>query len=527
MYMANKLLNMDITRLIIQCLDNKQSRRAIAKSTNVSRKAISKIESILASVPYTYRQALALEEGVFTKLFHACKPRKNKVHDSRYDTSVIHFKKYIDEKRKSVGLTLLLIHKEYLEQVASVDAYSYSQFCRHFQRYHKVLHTTMRIEHKPGSYLQLDFTGKHLSYTDIDSGEVIQCEVLVAVLPYSGMLWAVALPSTKQEDFIKGIQWVFRKITYLPKIIKIDNLKSGVIKSDKYEPKFNDLLVQFCNHYNVGLEATRPYKPKDKPSVEMSVNLTYIKAFAPLRNTVFTHINDLNIALSEQLSNFCKEDFKKKEFSRCILFEKEKEFLRPITCGKFELKKQTIATVQKDCTVMLGEDKHYYTVPYHYVGRRVDVIYTSTLVRVLYEGELIASHNREQGYYKATVTIEHYAPNNQAYLNKLKYTGTSYLQQATEYGPATISYIKMLLTNYAYEEMAYKSCEGLLRLYKNYGKPSVEQACKAFEGYNLLSYKPVQNYLANMVKGDTPSPSAPNTKTPSEHNNLRGAKHYS
>lgn len=521
---------MDITRLIIQCLANKQSGRSIAKSVNVSRKAVSKIEAILSAASYTFEQALELDELAFSNLFYVYKPRKNHVHDSRYEAASAHFKKYEAEKPKSIGLTLQLIWEEYVQELGKDCTYSYSQFCRHYSRFNEVLNTTMRIAHTPGLYLQLDFTGKHLSYTNVDTGEIIECEVLVATLPYSSMFWAVALPSTKQEDFVKGIQWVFRKIGYLPKILKIDNLKSGVIKSEKYEPQFNQLLMQMCNHFGVGIEAARPRKPKDKPSVEMSVNLAYMKAFAKMRNTVYTNPNDLNLDLSKHIDDFCKENFQKKLGTRKELFEKEKAFLNPITVGKFELKKYRLATVQKDCTVMLGEDKHYYTVPHTYVGRKAEIIYSSTLVQVFFEGQLIASHAREQGYYTTTINMDHYAPNNKAYLNRLKYDGQKYKSMALEIGPATAQYIEMLLTNYAFEEMAYKSCDGLLRLKVQFGAEALEQACKAFTGHNTFSYKPIKNYLINKNKfgaGQESSPSAGNTTTPSDHGNLRGAQQYS
>jgi transposase len=529
--MANKTLSMDITRLIIQCLANKQSRRSIAQSINVSRKAISKIEAILNAASYTFQQALQLDELAFNNLFNTYKPRKNHLHDSRYDAALTHFKKYDTEVGRSVGLTLQLIWEEYVHELNKTSTYSYSQFCRHYSRYNKVQNTTMRIEHTPGLYLQLDFTGKHLFYTDTDTGEIIACEVLVATLPYSSMFWAVALPSTRQEDFIKGIQWVFRKIGYLPKILKIDNLKSGVIKSEKYEPEFNKLLIQMCNHFGVGIEATRPRKPKDKPSVEMSVNLAYMKAFAKMRNTIYTNANNLNLDLSKYINEFCKENFQKKLGTRHELFEKEKPFLNPITVGKFELKKHKLATVQKDCTVMLGEDKHYYTVPHTYVGRKAEIIYSSTLVQIFFEGNLIASHAREQGHYTTTINMDHYAPNNQSYLKKLKYDGEKYKSLASQIGPATEQYIQMLLTNYAFEEMAYKSCDGLLRLKTQFGTEALEQACKAFSGHNTFSYKPIKNYLVNNKNrngsGQETSPSAHNTNTPSNHNNLRGPQQYS
>ncbi len=39
----------------------------------------------------------------------------------------------------------------------------------------------------------------------------------------------------------------------------------------------------WANHNNIALLASRPAKPKDKPSVENTVKITYQRIYAPLR----------------------------------------------------------------------------------------------------------------------------------------------------------------------------------------------------------------------------------------------------
>jgi hypothetical protein len=43
----------------------------------------------------------------------------------------------------------------------------------------------MHLEHNPGELLEIDFAGSKLHYVNED-GEIIECPVLVAVLPFSG-----------------------------------------------------------------------------------------------------------------------------------------------------------------------------------------------------------------------------------------------------------------------------------------------------------------------------------------------------
>ena len=104
------------------------------------------------------------------------------------------------------------------------------------------------------------------------------------------------------DDFVHGLYQAFLFFTGLPQVILSDNLKSYVIKADKYDPEFNELCVQLAAHYQIGLSATRVGKPKDKASVENMVGTVYGRIYAPLRNHVFHSLEELNAAIRQQLS---------------------------------------------------------------------------------------------------------------------------------------------------------------------------------------------------------------------------------
>jgi len=53
-----------------------------------------------------------------------------------------------------------------------------------------------------------------------------------------------------------------------------DNMRQWVSRTCKYEPTFPDLLQQWALHNRIGLLATRPFSPKDKPSAENNVLIT-------------------------------------------------------------------------------------------------------------------------------------------------------------------------------------------------------------------------------------------------------------
>jgi len=78
--------------------------------------------------------------------------------------------------------------------------------------------------------LFVDYAGRTLPYADTETGELIECQIFVAILPASQYVYVEAQPSQKQEYFIEGIRNAMRYMGGVPQAIVPDNLKSAVIK---------------------------------------------------------------------------------------------------------------------------------------------------------------------------------------------------------------------------------------------------------------------------------------------------------
>lgn len=158
-----------------------------------------------------------------------------------------------------VGVNKQLLYEEYKRD--HPDGYGKSQFYLHLARTIDRRDLTLPLSHEPGEKLQLDFAGKTIGWVDAESGEVRQCQVLIGVLPHSQHTFAIALPSQSTADFVHGINETLRFFGGLPKVLLSDNLKAFVIKADRYDPDFNDVMTQLAEHYQLDLQATRPRKP--------------------------------------------------------------------------------------------------------------------------------------------------------------------------------------------------------------------------------------------------------------------------
>ena len=94
---------------------------------------------------------------------------------------------YMHRELAKNGVTLTLLWEEYCTRVRSEGGvpYSYTQYCEKYRRWARVTKATMRITHKPGDVMQVDWAGDPLYITDSVTGEQWPAYIFVAVLPCS------------------------------------------------------------------------------------------------------------------------------------------------------------------------------------------------------------------------------------------------------------------------------------------------------------------------------------------------------
>ena len=309
-----KIKRMDQVRLILRTYHRCKSYKETARRLKMSKNTIKNYVKIIHELGLELEMVLALDEQAFALLFNKDLSSPEEAMEQYFSLKVSTWSKELSLP----GVTRQLIWEEYRKDHPL--GYSYSRFCAKLQRYLRSRDLTLALNHAPGDTLQIDFAGKKLSWVDPSTGEIIECEVLVTVCPFSHYCFVIALPSQKVTDFIFGINQALLFLGKLPSKILSDNLKSYVTTSDRYEPKFNALCVQLADHYNIELQATRPRKPKDKASVENAVRIACQRIYAPLRNEIFHSLEQLNQAIRNQLAIHNQIPFQKKEGCRKEIF---------------------------------------------------------------------------------------------------------------------------------------------------------------------------------------------------------------
>jgi transposase len=379
--MAQKPITMEQLKQILQLKNDGIGIREIARRTGISRNSVRKYLSQLDGDTDRLSDK-ELAGKAYNVQLESNTQRKLQLFD--------HFK-YAESELGKTGVTRLLLWNEYLQK--HPDGYAYSQYCDQFKQYLKHKDVSMHLEYNPADIMMIDFAGKKQYYVDTSTGERMECEVFVAILPFSGLIFCEAVPSQKSHDFAACINAMLRFFAGVPATILCDNLKTAVTRPDRYEPGFTDLCYQLSEHYQTTFSATRPYSPKDKAMVEQAVRIVYAHVYAPLRNQEFTSLKALNNAMHQQLLLLNNKPYKNTVYSRLYFYEQqERSLLKPLPPELFAPKKVTILTVQRNYHVQLREDCLYYSVPYQFVGKKVKVLYDSRVVEVYYDHSRIALH---------------------------------------------------------------------------------------------------------------------------------------
>ena len=242
--------------------------------------------------------------------------------------------------------------------------------------YLQLSRSVMHIEHKAGNKMYIDFAGKKLSLSGIDNIRQ-DVEVFVAILGCSQLTYVRLWPHKKKEDLIAACENALRYFGGVPEAIVPDNLRSAVTRGSRYEAVLNDEFAAFAEHYATTVIPARAYKPRDKSLVEGAVKLIYRSIYNKLDNSRFETLEQLNSAIVPLLEIHNNKPFSGRNYSRREQFEEiEREALVLLNPVRYEVHKQVMVTVMRNGHVRLGEDVHYYSVPYNYVGKKVKLLYT-------------------------------------------------------------------------------------------------------------------------------------------------------
>jgi len=509
---------MDIKQMLQLKVAGK-SNRFISQLLGRSRNTINEYVKLFNQLDQSLEELSLLPLSELNSLLAHLKSKKSPS-DERYENLVKHKQGYFSDLKRP-GATYQTIWYQY--RASFPNGYGYTQFKKHLKELLQKSQPkaySMPISHKYGDKLFIDFTGKKLSVVNRETGEEKKMEVFVAVLGGSNYTYVEACKSQNSEDFIRCTINCLEYMGGVPQALVPDNLKSAVTKADKYEATINRQYQAMALHYDTVVYPTRAAKPQDKALVEGAVKLVYQRIFFHLSKQTFFSLTELNEQLHQLLEQYNHRAFYKQTESRLERYIKsEKHLLKPLPPHRFEPKTVKRAKVQRNSHVWLNA--HYYSVPYSYMGKYVQVHFNSKTVEVYYNYERIAIHKYCEQSWTYTTIKEHMASQHQFVMD---WNPKRFIRWGKKNGTATGTYIEKVLAKSTYPEQAYKSCMGILNLAKKYSSQRLEKACARGLQYEKYSYRTIERILSlamDKIEEDTQ-----NQLQLPLHDNIRGANYY-
>lgn len=400
-----------------------------------------------------------------------------------------------------VGVTAATIHQRLADEhglsvsVASVRRWVAANLPEEARRAQV---TVLRDCPPAGSEAQIDY-GRLGMWLDPGTGRRRTVWAFVMVLPCSRYMFVRPTLSMDQAQWTAAHVEAFAFFGGVPARLVPDNLKTGVDKPDLYDPKINRSYAELAAHYGTLVDPARAFKPKDKPQVERP--MPYVRD-SFWRGREFTSLQ----AMRADAATWCVEVAGARACRpldgaapAAVFAAVEQQALGPLPTAPFVLAGWASTKIGPDIHAKVGAT--LYSLPWRYLGERVDARSTTTMVQFFRHGELIKTHPRkERG--KQT-DLSDYPPEKIAFHMR---TPIWCRRQAAEIGPATTAVIGELLADNALFRL--RAAQGVLGLADRHDPARLEAACAKATAAGDPSYRTIKGILAAGTETTaTPRPS--------------------
>lgn len=460
------------------------SNRGIARSLGISRNTVNDYVrsarklGLTSSSSNEQLNSIALE--VFNSLY------TNKGRKSQVDIKIEAYHGVIESYLQEAHMTQTQIHRKL------ASAYDFDVNIRALNRYISkyfppTVKSTIHLVTVPGEEAQVDYG--YVGLINGADGRPHKTYAFVMTLSHSRHRFVEFVQSQNQRSWCQSHIHAFRFFGAVPKRILLDNLKSGVIKPDIYDPTLNMAYEEMSRFYNVILDPAKARKPEHKGKVERSVLLVKQQLIAGC------HYHNLSEANKAAL-NWCRNEISQRVCSSTgkppmELFEQEdKPNMQTLPDKAFDLPIWTIGRVHKDHHITIM--KNFYSVPTKYIGKDVSIRLGLRTVEIYCSHELIKSHIREMSTGKWVTDEQDYSEQAQKYLT---FSPAYCLEKAKEIGESVHSLLGVILSQTSNTNL--RKAQAILRLLDKYGAKRLDDACLRAIAFDNYEYKVISRILEN------------------------------
>ncbi|WP_039454914.1 IS21 family transposase [Candidatus Jidaibacter acanthamoebae] len=345
---------------------------------------------------------------------------------------------------------------------------------------------TIHITTKAGEEGQVDYGNAGLM-VDPKTKKLRKAYIFIMTLSHSRMRYVEYVFKQDERSWIQSHINAFNYYGGVPQRIVLDNLKSGVISADIYDPTINKSYAELERYYGFIADPTKVRQPQHKGKIERSVLIVKQQLLAGRK---YKDIEEANEKAKAWCRNIIANQVTRTtgKTPKEIYEKEEKAALKYLPKGVFDIPEWEKAKVHRDHHVVFRGN--FYSVPTTYIGNEVWVRGGLRVVEIYCNHKIIKSHIREHEKGKWVTDVEDYPESVKKFIQK---TPEKCLEEAESIGLNTLEVIKEVLSDISNQRL--RKAQAILRLREHFSADRLEKACKRAYSYKCYSYKNIKNML--------------------------------
>jgi len=408
--------------------------------------------------------------------------KQTRVKESVYTAFDTKIKEYL-EKPKKEKISNFRIYEILRDEYKVVS--TYVNLCKYIQKYHPKPIEAFGVQiTTPGEVAEIDF-----GYLGMFPGPgdcLMKTYGICIVLPYSKLGFYALTYDQKLQTLIREIENAFSYFNGVPKKLKVDNMKTAILKNQHYELDFNPDFLGFSYHYNTVIIPCTPYSPEQKGTVEGGIKYLQGNFIA---GRAFSTMADMKRQLTDWMNNYANKRIHgtTRKVPLEAFLNTEKGSLQPRPENAFAFFNRAERKVAANCHIHF--ENNYYSVPSCLVGKEVTVRWNEQLLRVIYRGEQVALHkiSRETGTY---VTRRSHLPDYKVY-SQTEHQAR-FEAKFADIGEDAHAYFRHLLEQETYW---FRIARIILGLREQYGNAALNASLKRALYYQVRDTVTIKNIL--------------------------------
>jgi transposase len=450
--------------------------RTIVGATGIARNTVRKYIKLAKKNGFTRDGDADLEEIAYAvfKEVHA----EDNGQDNRRDRILLPHKERIIDGLDRQGLTLTKVHIKLLRSGVKTSYSSLYRFVQEHGEFGRSQATVRMAETEPGEVAEVDFG--RLGYLFDKALEKMRVlHALVVTLLFSRYQYVHVTHRQDLRALIGGIEEAWEFFGGLTRRLVIDNMKTAVIKSHRYEPIFNRTFLEYSQHQGFIIDPAVAHHPQGKATVERQIPYVRDNFFRGEEFVDIEHVQRAAVQWCTTAAGMRVHGTTRKR-PRIVFEEQEKALLVPLRGERFDVPQWgTDKKAHPDHHIRFGNA--LYSVPTQYIGHTLEVRADSTLLRIYHRGVVIKTHPLvAEG--KRSTDYQDYPKHKTPYAMR----GCDYyIGKAQEVGPQCGSYMKELLSG-DFPWSRLRQAQKLIRLSEKYGTERIEQACNRALSFSLI-----------------------------------------